>query len=308
MSTNEIAKVAESTIDFPGMDASTDALAALERQAAAMSAAHKLGSVMSGTSMVPKNFQGKPDDCAAAILYGAELGLNAIQSLQNIMVINGKPGVEARTMVALLKQRGYTVETVSSSDESVTVRGTAPTGAVEESTWTHARAQKAGYTSNKLYSSIPEQMLYAKAATEVCRKLAPDVLLGMPYSKEELQLEPTRVESSRVERPSRGVAGVQEKLAQRKAEQAEPGPEQAEPEPVHINGVEMSTRSQQQKLAIVLRNEGLEDRGAKLDYLAQQFGREFTSSADLTRDEAHQLIEFLEAAQAEERTGEESSQ
>ncbi|MCG7450939.1 hypothetical protein MHK12_10960 [Corynebacterium kefirresidentii] len=47
----------------------------LMRQAEAMSAAHKLATVLCNTQMVPQTFRGKPDDGAAAILYGAELGL-----------------------------------------------------------------------------------------------------------------------------------------------------------------------------------------------------------------------------------------
>ena len=74
------------------------------------------------------------------------------------------------------------------------------------------RAKTAGYTTNKLYERIPQQMLYAKAAMEVARKIAPHVLMGIAYSTEELALEgetPALVKATarRVDRP-RGVAGV----------------------------------------------------------------------------------------------------
>ena len=154
-----------------------------------MDAAHRLAQALCKTSMVPKQYIGKPDDGAAAILYGAELGLNPIQSLQQVMVINGKPGLEARTMVALLKARGYRFTTVESSDTTVTVQADSPRGESEQSTWTLERAKKAGYVTNKLYQSNPQAMLYAKAAAEVCRRIAPDALLGMPYSVEEMRLD-----------------------------------------------------------------------------------------------------------------------
>lgn len=160
----------------------------LVTQARSMQAAVQIAQALCGTSLVPKAYHNKPDDGAAAIMYGMELGLNAIQSLQNIQVINGKPSIEARTMVALLKRQGYRFETSDFSDECVTVVGHSPTGEREESTWTLERAKKAGLTRNRLYASIPAQMLYAKAASEVCRRLAPDVLLGIAYSKEELTL------------------------------------------------------------------------------------------------------------------------
>lgn len=194
------------------------ALDNLQQQVAAMDAASRLAGALCSTAMVPKQYQGKPDDGAAAILYGAELGMNPIQSLQNVMVINGKPGVEARTMVALLKTKGYRVETVEQSDTKVTVRGVAPDGHEETSTWTIDRAAQAGYTSNALYKKIPAQMLWAKAATEVCRKIAPDVLLGIAYSTEELRLEgAVKATATRKDRPSRGSSGLRAALEQQPA-------------------------------------------------------------------------------------------
>ena len=197
-------------IDTPQMPTvQAGALDNLQQQVAAMDAASRLAGALCATEMVPKQYRGKPDDGAAAILYGAELGMNATQALQNVMVINGKPGVEARTMVALLAKQGYLVETVESSDTSVTVRGTAPNGHEETSTWTIDRAAQAGYTSNALYKKIPQQMLYAKAATEVCRKIAPHVLMGIAYSTEELRLEgAVKATATRKDRPSRGSAGL----------------------------------------------------------------------------------------------------
>lgn len=179
------------------INTSEDGLDLLTRQAEAMGAAHKLATVLCNTAMVPQTFRGKPDDGAAAILYGAELGLKPQQALQQVFVVHGQPAIYARTMVALLKAKGYRFQTVETSDEKVTVRGTSPAGEVEESTWTIERAERAGYTKNAKYKSDPQAMLYAKAASEVSRKLAPDVLLGIKYSAEDLELEPVKMTATR---------------------------------------------------------------------------------------------------------------
>jgi hypothetical protein len=163
-----------------------------------MSAAKQLADALCATDMVPAQYKGKPANGAAAILYGEEIGLNPIQSLQNIFIVQGKPAIYARTAVALVRRHGVKVKTVATSDESVTVSAERE-GQLEESTWDIARATAAGYLSNAKYKSNPQEMLYSKAAMEVCRKIAPDVLLGIAYSGEELELEtPVRVESSRV--------------------------------------------------------------------------------------------------------------
>ncbi|ATN90866.1 RecT-like ssDNA binding protein [Gordonia phage Lysidious] len=208
---NELAQVDTDLSVLPAQrPASPQAVEQLMTHAKAMGAARELAEVMCASELVPAIYRRKPDNGAAAILYGAEIGLNPIQSLQQVFVVHGTPAVYARTMVALLHRHGYVIETLSSTDEAVAVRGTDPrTGRVEEAEWTFERAQKAGYTSNKKYESDPQAMLYAKAATQVCRRLAPEVLLGISQSKEELDLEareaPVRVPN---EASRRGVSGL----------------------------------------------------------------------------------------------------
>lgn len=198
-----------------------DGLDLLTRQAEAMGAAHKLATVLANTQMVPQIYRGKPDDAAAAILYGAEVGLKPQQALQQVFVVHGQPAIYARTMVALLKAKRYRFETIESTDEAVTVRATSPRGEVEEATWTIDRAKKAGYTSNKKYSTDPQAMLYSKAASEVSRKIAPDVLLGIRYSAEDLELEqPVRATATRTDR--RGGARAALTAAAQQTAQPEP--------------------------------------------------------------------------------------
>lgn len=205
---------------------SQDGVADLMRQAEAMSAAHKLATVLCNTQMVPATFRGKPDDGAAAILYGAEVGLKPQQALQQVFVVHGQPAIYARTMVALLKAKGYRFSTVESTDEAVTVEGTSPRGETETATWTIDRAKKAGYLQNAKYKTDPQAMLYAKAASEVCRKLAPDVLLGIRYTAEDLELEPIKAPSERLDRGERGASAVRAALEAKRKPQPQPEPEE----------------------------------------------------------------------------------
>lgn len=154
-----------------------------------LAAAHRIGSALCSTSFVPAAFRGKPEEAAAAILYGDEIGLTPTQALQSVHVISGRPGLYARAMVALLLAHGHEVWTVEKSDAKVTVAGRRKGSThVHEETWTTARAQKAGYTTNKKYSTDPQAMLYARAAADVCRQVAPDALAGLDYAVEELEM------------------------------------------------------------------------------------------------------------------------
>lgn len=230
---NELDTLTGNTPDLPRPDSTGDALDLLLRQTEIMGAAHKIATVLVSTQMVPQTYRNKPDDAAAAILYGAELGLKPLQSLQQVFPVHGQPAIYARTMIGLLKARGYLFQTVASTDQSVTVRGASPAGEVEESTWTFERAQKAGYTGNKKYMTDPQSMLYAKAAAEVARKLAPNILLGITFTAEELQLEqkPVTATAERADRHRTaqdaldGIAAAEPQAAVEAAPEQDPEPE-----------------------------------------------------------------------------------
>ena len=231
----------------PAQPMQSQSVAQLMEHAKAMQTAYELADAMCGTALVPSTYRGKPQDGTAAILYGAELGLTPIQSLQQIFVVHGTPAIYARTMVALLKSRGYRIWTESSTDESVTVLGQAPDGTAEGSTWTIERAEKAGYVptideqtgkykvnakgnliGNEKYLTDPQAMLYAKAAAEVCRRLAPDVLLGIAYTREDLESE-TPEEGPRRVRNETTAPGVDELRARLGITAPKPKPEPEAP-------------------------------------------------------------------------------
>lgn len=207
----------------------------IREAAAVMADAHALATAVASTQMIPKHFQGKPDECAAAMLYGASLGLDPMQSVRQIYVVHGQAALYARAMAALILGAGHKVWTVESTDESVTVSGSRRgDDHVETSTWTFARANKAGYTNNAKYKTDPQAMLYSKALSEVCRKIAPDVLSGV-YSVEEMQLErETEVRAQATARPS-GMDAVRAALAPTPSEpvdaEVEDEDEPTDPEP-----------------------------------------------------------------------------
>ncbi|WP_036230226.1 recombinase RecT [Marinobacterium jannaschii] len=64
--------------------------------------AMQMAEMLSHSQMVPKSYQNKPQDTLVAMMMGAELGLNPIQSLQNIAVVNGRPSIYGDALLALV--------------------------------------------------------------------------------------------------------------------------------------------------------------------------------------------------------------
>ena len=59
----------------------------------------KISNTLSKSGLVPKDFQGKPENVFVAIQWGLELGLAPLQALQSIAVINGRQRSDRKSVV-----------------------------------------------------------------------------------------------------------------------------------------------------------------------------------------------------------------
>lgn len=152
--------------------------------------AHAVAQSLSKTAFVSKEFQGKPELVTAAILTGQEIGLEPMASLRSIDIIQGTPAMRAHALRGLVQSRGHEVWVHESTETRAVVKGQRFGSDKEQtSVWTIDRAQKLGLTSREQWRKQPQAMLIARATAEVCRLVASDVLLGMPYAVEELDIE-----------------------------------------------------------------------------------------------------------------------
>lgn len=252
--------------------------------AQAASAANQLAKALVSTTFCPAQFVGKPGDATAAIIAGDELGMPPLSALRSIYVVHGAPAMYARTMRALALSHGHEMWTELASDSKVIVCGRRRgTDKIERREWTIQRAQKAGYTSNKKYSSNPQEMLQAKADAEVARLIAADVLAGIPYSVEDLELDQQQTVTVEPKRTVRRTASTDEK------------PEEPALEPEPVDAEEMITDAQSRKLHASLRDLGMTDRAEALAWIGSTLGETVGSTKDLTKAQASRVIEALVA-------------
>lgn len=283
---------------------------ALVAWAEAASAAHRLASPLVSTDFVPAHFRPKNGteeaykvaqaSATAAILFGAEAGLTPMQALQGIYVISGKPAMYARVMLAVTLAQGHAVWTEELTDTKAVVCGQRRGSEhVERVTWTLDRASKAGYTSNKKYATDPQSMLLARAQSDVCRRIAPDAILGMAYSVEELEDEGEDLAAPRKRTAKRAApstpepefASPEEAAAEAATDQGDDNQDPPEP-PLEPDA---ATDAQLSKLAIQFDEAGYTDRDDKLRYLSNAFGRPIGSSRELSKSEASFVIDAFEA-------------
>lgn len=142
--------------------------------------------VLARSAFVPDRYKGKPDDVLAAGLYAQEIGLGICAALSYINVIQGRPTLSAEGMVALVRSKGNSISG-KSTDQAAEVTGKrADTGDTMTVEWTIGMAERAGLLKNATWKQYPEAMLWARAVSQLCRMLFPDVLAGLSYTPEEL--------------------------------------------------------------------------------------------------------------------------
>ena len=140
------------------------------------------------STILPTAYRGNAANAFVAAETGAALGLEPLQALASIAVINGRATLSSDLMAAVIRRAGHTLRIVENNPESVTATLIRADDRKFEFTvtWDKDKAVKAGLWGQKgPWSQYPTQMLRARAITEVARQGASEALMGMIYSPED---------------------------------------------------------------------------------------------------------------------------
>jgi hypothetical protein len=157
-----------------------------------MGEAMEFSKMLADSSMVPRAYQGKPQDIMVCVQWGYELGLAPMQALQNIAVINGKPSVYGDAMAALVQASPVcdgideTFEGVEGTGEFAAVciarrKGRQPVTIK----FSVNDAKRAGlWNKQGPWTQYPKRMLQMRARGFALRDAFPDVLKGLISAEE----------------------------------------------------------------------------------------------------------------------------
>jgi hypothetical protein len=147
----------------------------------------KLSQRVSNTVFVPTALRGKNESVLACIMYGAELGLGPMQALNSIHVIEGRTAMSPELMRAMVARHGHRIDVVENSNTVCEVKGIrADTGSTATVRWTMEDAKMAGLANKNNWKTYPRAMLLARATSELCRIVFPDIIAGLSYTPEEV--------------------------------------------------------------------------------------------------------------------------
>jgi hypothetical protein len=156
--------------------------------AQAIEALKKPADILIMSGFLPKHIR-TPEQAIVTALYGKPLGLDPMVSMQTLYCVNGIVALEAKIMVALIRQSGACKSWCVIAEEagkSVTIE-TLRDGEQKPSTVTYTieMAKTAGLPGKDNWKNYPDDMLYARAASRLARRVYPDVIYNL-YAKEEL--------------------------------------------------------------------------------------------------------------------------
>lgn len=151
--------------------------------------------LITSSEMCPKEYRGKPQDALIAIQMGAELGIAPMQSLQSIMVLNGRPSMWGDVVLGLVQASGLLESIIERDPQEAAAEGEGRCevrrkGMAEPTvrTFTREMAETAGLKKrggpDAPWARYEGRMLQMRARSWALRDLFGDVLKGLQIREE----------------------------------------------------------------------------------------------------------------------------
>jgi hypothetical protein len=147
--------------------------------------------LLAGSSLVPQHFRGKENvgNCFIGLQLAARTGIDVFMVLQNLYVVHGRPGLQAKIMIAAANARGpftgpiqWELEREGNRVVACTAFAThRKTGERCEYRITWADVQKWGWDKkpNSMWQTMPEKMFKYRSAAWLIDLYCPEVVMGL---------------------------------------------------------------------------------------------------------------------------------
>lgn len=167
-------------------------------EASSLAGLWRLATLYSKSNLVPTHFRGEPEDCLIGLQLAQRLGVDPFMLFQNLYVVHGKPGIEAKLAIALVnasgKIKGSLTYYLDGEGADRFCRATvleAETGKEIEYIVERKLAKRMGWDKpgkggmESQWVTNPDLMLRYRAAMFLIRTHYPEVIMGL-QSREEL--------------------------------------------------------------------------------------------------------------------------
>jgi len=143
---------------------------------------------------VPERYENKPDDMLAAVLVGKEMGVEPMEAINSLFLVNGQVSMTGKLMSALVHRAGHELHVKITKEKSTVI-------AFRRDPYSHELREvgqvvfsiedvhAAGLQDKPTYKAYPAVMRTWRALSQTCRIYFADVLSGVAYVPEEVNIE-----------------------------------------------------------------------------------------------------------------------
>ena len=151
--------------------------------------AQRVAQMLVTSTMIPEHFQNNLGNCLIALNLAERFMADPFMVMQNVYIVHGKPGLEAKLVIALVNQCGkfsplqyrFTRNADGKATACTAYATHKETEEVLEQTVTWKMVQAEGWHSKKgsKWLTMPELMFQYRSAAFFARVYCPEVILGM---------------------------------------------------------------------------------------------------------------------------------
>jgi hypothetical protein len=151
----------------------------------------RVAKIFAASDFVPEQYRGKEANCFVAAQAAMRLQVDPFMFMQHCPVIHGRPGLDGQMAIALINSRGpfdgpiqWRFSGAGDSRECTAYAKMRKSGDLCELTITWATVKGEGWTGNKKWETMTQQMFRYRTASWLGRAYCPEVLMGLPTSDE----------------------------------------------------------------------------------------------------------------------------
>lgn len=157
--------------------------------------------VFAASTLVPQQYRNNLPDCVIAMNMANRIGADVLQVMQNLYIVQGKPGWSAQFLIATFNQSGkFSAMRFEWEGKEGKPDWRCRAYATEKATGETIRgawvswdmAQKEGWTkkAGSKWLSMPEMMMQYRAAAFLVRAYAPELAMGLQTADEIIDVTP----------------------------------------------------------------------------------------------------------------------
>jgi hypothetical protein len=171
--------------------------------------------LFSSSDLVPAAYKGKPENCFIAIEMADRMGISPFAMLQSLVIIQGKPSMEAKLIIALVNDSGifkdpleYEIVGEDPHAQNYKVRCFATmtkSGKLCQGPWiTYQMVKGEGWLDKggSKWKTMPSIMFMYRAASFFAKVYCPNITMGMQTREEMEDVQMVNVTPARQEAPA----------------------------------------------------------------------------------------------------------